>query len=56
MAGLATGYYKNKEEIRENWQLGRDFEPSMESGKREELLRGWKRAIKSTLAYSEGEV
>lgn len=56
LAGLATGYYKNKEEIRENWQLGRDFEPSMESGKREELLRGWKRAIKSTLAYSEGEV
>ena len=56
LAGLATGYYENKEEIRENWQLGRDFEPLMESGKREELLRGWKRAIKSTLAYSEGEV
>lgn len=55
LAGLATGYYKNKEEIRENWQMGRDFKPSMDSGKREELLKGWKRAIKSTLAYSEGE-
>lgn len=55
LAGLATGYYKSKEEIQENWQLGRDFKPSMECGKREELLKGWKRAIKSTLAYSEGE-
>lgn len=54
LAGLATGYYKSKEEIRENWQLGRDFKPSMENGKREKLLKGWKRAIKSTLAYSEG--
>ncbi|MDE7013547.1 MAG: glycerol kinase GlpK, partial [Kineothrix sp.] len=48
LAGLATGYYKSKEEIQENWQLGRDFKPSMECGKREELLKGWKRAIKST--------
>lgn len=55
LAGLATGYYKSKEEIRENWQLGKSFKPSMEAAKREELLKGWKRAIRSTLAYSEAE-
>ncbi len=55
LAGLATGYYKNKEEIRENWQLGRAFTPSMETGEREKLLKGWERAVRCTLAYSEGE-
>ena len=52
LAGLATGYYKNKEEIRENWRLGKSFEPSMDEEKRKELLKGWKRAVRCTIAYS----
>lgn len=52
LAGLATGYYKNKEEIRENWRLGKIFEPSMDKEKREGLLKGWKRAVRCTIAYS----
>ena len=53
LAGLATGYYKSKEEIRENWKLGKVFEPSMDEEKREALLKGWKRAVRCTVAYSE---
>ena len=45
LAGLATGYYENKDEIRKNWQLGRLFEPDMEGDKREKKLRDWKRAV-----------
>lgn len=52
LAGLATGYYKSKEEIRENWMLGKAFEPSMDEEKRRELLKGWKRAVRCTIAYS----
>lgn len=55
LAGLATGYYKDKEEIRENWQLGRSFLPSMQEAEREKLLKGWKKAISCTLAYSSNE-
>lgn len=55
LAGLATGYYKSKEEIRENWRLGKVFEPSMEEEKRKKLLKGWKRAVRCTIAYSEEE-
>lgn len=55
LAGLATGYYKNKEEIRENWQLGKNFTPSMDEAEREKLLKGWKRAVRCTLAYSGEE-
>ena len=34
LAGLAAGYWKDRDEIRENWQLGRRFEPVMDAGER----------------------
>ena len=55
LAGLATGYYKNKDEIRTNWQLGRLFEPDMEGEKREKKLKGWKRAVKCALDWADDE-
>ena len=55
LAGLATGYYKNKEEICENWQLDRIFQPSIEEKDRERLLKGWKRAVDCALHYAEEE-
>lgn len=45
LAGLATGYWKNQEEILENWQVGQSFEPKMTEEKREKLTSGWKKAI-----------
>ncbi|MCR4617744.1 MAG: glycerol kinase GlpK [Lachnospiraceae bacterium] len=53
LAGLAVGYYKDKEEIRKNWQLGKTFEPAMEKEVRAELIKGWKRAVKCALVYAE---
>ncbi|MDO5575064.1 MAG: glycerol kinase GlpK [bacterium] len=55
LAGLASGYWKDKEEIEENWQLGREFIPDMEHEEREKLLKGWKRAVKCALAWAEEE-
>lgn len=55
LAGLATGYYENKEEICANWQLGRSFAPSMAEEQRRKLLRGWKRAVDCALSYREDE-
>ncbi len=55
LAGLATGYYKDKDEICANWQLGRSFEPSIDDGDRKELLAGWKQAVDCALAYSRGQ-
>ncbi len=45
LAGLATGYWKNKEDVLKNWQVDRTFEPNMENGRKEELLAGWKKAV-----------
>lgn len=55
LAGLAVGYWKSKEEIINNWQLGKTFEPAMEEETRRKLLKGWKRAVKCALAYAEAE-
>lgn len=53
LAGLAVGYWKDKDEIRENWQLGEVFEPTMEPEKREELLRGWHRAVRCAREWAK---
>lgn len=55
LAGLAVGYWKDQAEIRENWQIGRTFEPMMEEEKRRALLKGWKRAVKCALVWAEDE-
>lgn len=53
LAGLATGYWKNKDEICENWQLGREFVHEMGEEHREVLLKGWKKAVKCALVWAE---
>lgn len=55
LAGLAVGYWKDKAEIRENWQIGRAFEPGMAAERREQLLRGWEKAVKCALVWAEDE-
>lgn len=55
LAGLAVGYWKDKEEICANWKLDKTFEPSMKEEKRKELLKGWKRAVKCALVWAKGE-
>ncbi len=53
LAGLALGFWKSKEEIRENWNLGREFTPTMEDKERAKLLKGWHTAIKCVKLYGE---
>lgn len=55
LAGLATGYFSDREEIRENWQLDRRFTHEMQESEQSMLLKGWKRAVKCALAWAEDE-
>lgn len=55
LAGLAIGYWKSKDEIKENWQLGRAFESEMDEEKRNQLLKGWKRAVRCAIAWAEDD-
>ena len=55
LAGLAVGYWKDQGEIRENWQPGAAFAPVMDRERREQLLKGWMRAVKCALVWAEEE-
>lgn len=55
LAGLACGYWESKEEIHSNWQLGREFTHELSEAKREQLLKGWQKAVKCALAWAEEE-
>jgi len=44
-AGLAVGFYKNVEDLRANWSVDHTWQPNLESAKREEMYRLWKKAV-----------
>ena len=51
LAGLAVGFFKDLNEIRDNWQLASTFESSMAPSDRDTLLAGWRRAVKCAISY-----
>jgi glycerol kinase len=53
LAGLAVGYWKNIEEIQKQWQIDKEFSPSMDDKKRNDLINGWQRAVKATIAWAD---
>lgn len=53
LAGLATGYWKNHGDILSNWRTDVVYEPHMDGARRESLLSGWRRAVKSVLAWAD---
>ena len=53
LAGLASGYFRDKAEIKENWQLGREFVHEMSEGGRKKLLKGWQKAVKCARLWTE---
>lgn len=55
LAGLAVGYFKDKKEIQENWQLQNEFVPLMEEDHRKRRLYGWNKAVRCALLWQEEE-
>jgi glycerol kinase len=53
LAGLATGYWENKEDVLHNWQVDKMFEPTMAEEKRTELLAGWKKAVSCVRGWAK---
>lgn len=55
LAGLASGFWKDLEEIRGNWACERTFSPAVSPERRRELLKGWKRAVSCAMAWAKDE-
>jgi len=51
LAGLATGYWSSLDEMRENWQVDRTFEPQWSEDQREAGYAQWKKAIERTRGW-----
>lgn len=55
LAGLAVGYWKNKEDIRQNWVIDRRFKPKLGKEERKERIEGWNAAVKCSYGWSKKE-
>ncbi|MFA9465207.1 MAG: glycerol kinase GlpK [Velocimicrobium sp.] len=55
LAGLAVGYWKNKEDIKENWMISSVFEPDMDDEVRKKSLKGWKKAVRCAFDWEKDD-
>jgi len=52
LAGLATGFWSNTDDISGQWKINRSFEPGI-TADAAERIKGWNRAVKAAKAYAE---
>ncbi len=53
LAGLATGYFKDIEDIKTKWAIDCIFEPQMVESIRLEKLAGWKKAVRCSYGWAK---
>ena len=52
-AGLAVGYWKNREDLVSNWEIDKRWKPQMSTQKRAALFTSWERAVGRSLDWIE---
>jgi len=52
LAGLAVGYWKNVEELQQQWQSERDFVPGTGAREVQVAMAEWKRAVKAAQSWA----
>jgi glycerol kinase len=50
-AGIASGYWTGREELRNNWKADKTWTPSMPHDVREDLYRSWKKAVQRSFDW-----
>jgi glycerol kinase len=50
-AGYAVGFWKNKEEMKKNWQVDKTWQPNPTSPAKTELYTQWKKAVTRTFDW-----
>lgn len=53
LAGLAIGFWDSVHEIQKQWQEDKAFQPAMPGEQVDELVKGWKRAVKASVAWAD---
>jgi glycerol kinase len=52
-AGLATGFWRDTDELRANWNEDRRWEPRWTEEQRAQGYAGWQKAVQRTLDWVE---
>ena len=52
LAGLAVGYWKNQEEVKENQETDRIFTPELDEKTRRTMVRGWEKAVRYAYGWA----
>ncbi|MBM6685777.1 glycerol kinase GlpK [Faecalicatena contorta] len=55
LAGLAVGYWKNKEEVLRNWASDQIFTPQIPEEERVKKIRGWNKAVRYSYHWAKDE-
>ncbi|MGN0249739.1 MAG: glycerol kinase GlpK [Oliverpabstia sp.] len=55
LAGLAVGYWPNKEAVINNWSIDRIFEPKITQEEQEEKMKGWHKAVRYAFGWAKEE-
>jgi glycerol kinase len=55
LAGLAVGYWKSINDIQQQWQVDQSFSPTIKEDKKNELVKGWQRAVKASIAWADSK-
>ena len=53
LAGLAVGYWKDKDEVRKNWAIDQTFHPAISQEERLEKLKGWNKAVRYAYGWAK---
>jgi glycerol kinase len=56
LAGLAVGFWQDKEELKSRWRLRRRYEPQMDEEERERLYGRWKEAVARAKEWAQEAV
>jgi glycerol kinase len=54
-AGLAVGFWRDLDMLRENWKADRQWEPTWSADRREHAYRGWKKAVERCFDWVDAE-
>lgn len=52
LAGLAVKFWRNKNEIAQNWAIDKTFEPGIDDNTREKLYSGWGKAVSAARSFN----
>lgn len=55
LAGLAVGYWADKEDVVKNWQKNKEFKPQITEEEREKKIKGWNKAVKYSYEWAKEE-